>query len=236
MLDIVKRMNLEGLEMTLAVMKDLRLEADITSCFDFWELDYHRSIDGVSEDYYRKVVDNLVRLEILGPKSYVEFEIVIRPDGSEDCESCNKYSINKTKGFDGFYNDVITRINELKSSNQKQNSLVEKSIKGVCFDDEKSTLHIGDYNILIDLRGKRTIASNILASFENDFNEEMDYVDIIKYLDRNKDASQYYLTIYRNCTDINDKIQKQTKSKITDFFEKISASERGSLKVNKKYL
>lgn len=236
MLDIVKRMNLEGLEMTLAVMKDLRIEADITSCFDFWVLDYHRSIDGVSEDFYRKVIDNLIRLEILGPKSYIEYEMVTRPDGSEDCESCNKYSINKTKDFDDFYNDVVTRINELKSSNQKQNSLIEKSIKGVSFDNENSILHIGDYSVKIDLRGKRTIASDILASFENDFIKEMDYIDIANFLGLDKDRYQYYLTIYRNCIDINTKIQKQTKLKVEDFFEKISASERGSLTVNKRYL
>jgi hypothetical protein len=236
MLDIVKRMNLEGLEMTLAVMKDLRLEADITSCFHSWELDYNRSINGVSADYYRKVIDNLVRLEILSDKTYVPFEIIILPDGSEDCQSCNKYSLSKTKDFDIFYDDVVARIDELKSSNHKQNSSVEGNINGVSFDNEKSILHIGDYSVEIDLRGKRTIASDILASFKNDFNKELDYVDIAEFLGLDKDKYQYYLAIYRNCIDINNKIQKQTKSKIEDFFEKISASERGSLKVNKKYL
>lgn len=239
--NLEKMNSLNGLEKISLVMDYIMTRAEINGLLPSITLEENISVAGVEKQDFEDIIYHLLKENILKNKETIWYEEVGQEDYkyTQSTNGSSYYVAINYDEFNKFQKKLINRINKLKFATGNKDKLIDENITGVSFDEDSGVLSIGNYSINIDLKNKKSFSHDVLFFLKRDFSKEADYFDIAEYIDGIDKTryykEKYYLKIYRACKDIQEKIKEQTKHKIEDFLT-FNCSERGNVKINKKYL
>lgn len=130
------------------------------------------------------------------------------------------------------YEKEFSRFHLLLLEALESNKLTPKQIvhASPLFDQEKSILTVGGKDVRITLKNDRTNSHYVLEYlFHNDLSEQSFYTEIIE---KQFDKTTKWMTIYRACNDIQEKVRKQAG--IEDFLE-ITTGVTGWVRIKSRY-